>query len=662
MVMNLRTWKFMLGLSAATLALTSAVEAGTSPILGARGGLLTSIPNDAAICDDMFSRLEEQDRAVLVAEAETKKPSEEELAAELSDLLQACSYDGQAFKVDPRALAGSDGTDGREAVRNIMRFTGLPQNFKVVEGEVPNAAALIVMGSEGVPERVIAYNATFMKQVREATINNDWASISIMAHEIGHHLSGHTLLPGGSQPPIELEADKFSGFVLYKMGAALTDATKAISTLIPEEDGPTHPGRKKRLVAIEAGWTESCEQQAGPQCGGAEVVAVDPQPDANTGTKAEAGAATTGLAAGTPDGNTALAPSGGSEPSQDLAGLTREELEARLIEAMGELTKPGADIDAVSKTVDAINTAMATAKSAPVEKKKPLERHSGAVVDHVPKLDAASTPSKFDRFVYDEFGLFEPALREKLAKAAFDFAETNNIEIVTILAKDLQGRSADQYALDAMRQLRVGKLEVGNGAVLVLAPGSNEAGIALGAGLIVEYKDTSRLRESLGRILGLLENGMNPAGAGELLADTADRIMRDTRSMEWHVRFQSLEEMIATAEKADAVLKETGASYDPAKDPTANTLARLRAKIVTMAPSRDDKVLDVNDIHEKNVGPAMHVRSAEGRDVLVYVNPTAAALMPVSLEDGKTYSFVVRESFLKGDTPQFDLISYDLVE
>ena len=659
MVMNLRTWKFMLGLSAATLALTTAAEAGTSPILGARGGLLTPIPNDAAICGDMFSRLEEQDRAVLVAEAETKKPSEAELAAELSDLLQACSYDGQAFKVDPRALAGSDGTDGREAVRNIMRFTGLPQNFKVVEGEVPNAAALIVMGSEGVPERVIAYNATFMKQVREATINNDWASISIMAHEIGHHLSGHTLQPGGSQPPIELEADKFSGFVLYKMGAALSDATKAISTLIPEEDGPTHPGRGKRLVAIEAGWTESCEQQGGPQCGGAEVAVAEPQADTGSEAKAESGAATATSTAETEADTQALAPAGGGAAAGDLAGLTREELEVRLIEAMGDLTKPGADVDAVSRTVDAINTAMASAKSAPVKKQAMA---AVGPMDRVPKLDAASTPSKFDRFVYDELGMFDPAIKEKLAKAAFDFAASNNIEIVTIIAGDLQGRSADQYALDAMRQLRVGKMDVGNGAVLVVAPGSKETGIALGAGLLVEYETTEPLRGYLRSFLGLLDGGTRPPAASELIADAGDRIMRDTKFWEWSIRFQSLGDMIAADEKAEADRAATGEKYDPEKSPTWRKLARVRAEVVTLTPDKADKVLDVNDIHEKNVGPAMHVRSAEGRDVVVYVNPTAAALMPAPLETGKTYSLVLRESFLNADTPQFDLISYALVD
>ena len=39
----------------------------------------------------------------------------------------------------------------------------------------------------------------------------------------------------------------------------------------------------------------------------------------------------------------------------------------------------------------------------------------------------------------------------------------------------------------------------------------------------------------------------------------------------------------------------------------------------------------------------------------------SAALMPVPLEAGRTYAFVARENFLDADTPQVDLVSYDLV-
>ena len=189
--------------------------------------------------------------------AAVAKPSKAQLAAELAATLQACSYDGSPLAFSPPDLSKGGGT-GKQVVAEIMKYTGLPANFVVVEGKVPNAAAVIMQGPDQVPRRVIAYNPAFMGQVIEATKSNNWAPVSIMAHEIGHHLSGHTIVPGGSQPPIELESDKFSGFVLYKMGAPLADAQRAIATLIPEADGETHPGRRKRLAAIANGWTEAC--------------------------------------------------------------------------------------------------------------------------------------------------------------------------------------------------------------------------------------------------------------------------------------------------------------------------------------------------------------------------------------------------------------------
>ena len=200
--------------------------------------------------------------------AAVAKPSKAQLAAELAATLQACSYDGSPLAFSPPDLSKGGGT-GKQVVAEIMKYTGLPANFVVVEGKVPNAAAVIMQGPDKVPRRVIAYNPAFMGEVIQATKSNNWAPVSIMAHEIGHHLSGHTIVPGGSQPPIELESDKFSGFVLYKMGAPLADAQRAIATLIPEKDGETHPGRKKRLAAIASGWTEACELQGGgPQCSG----------------------------------------------------------------------------------------------------------------------------------------------------------------------------------------------------------------------------------------------------------------------------------------------------------------------------------------------------------------------------------------------------------
>ena len=116
------------------------------------------------------------------APASAPAPSKAELAAELANRLLACSYDGSPMLFSPPDLSKGTSADGQIVVAEIMKYTGLPQNFDVVEGEVPNAAAMIVIDSDKLPRRVIAFNRQFMGDVKNATKNNDWAPVSIMAH------------------------------------------------------------------------------------------------------------------------------------------------------------------------------------------------------------------------------------------------------------------------------------------------------------------------------------------------------------------------------------------------------------------------------------------------------------------------------------------------
>lgn len=141
-------------------------------------------------------------------------------------------------------------------MEDIISFTGLPANFKIQAAKVPNAAA-VVYGDQ----RYVFYNPKFMQTVEEST-NTNWASISILAHEIGHHLSGHTLKDGGSQPDMELEADEFSGYVLRKMGATLEEAQAAMRKLASPRPSATHPARDMRLISIERGWNKADAQIA----------------------------------------------------------------------------------------------------------------------------------------------------------------------------------------------------------------------------------------------------------------------------------------------------------------------------------------------------------------------------------------------------------------
>jgi predicted metalloprotease len=114
----------------------------------------------------------------------------------------ACSYFGERLTTDIYTFSSDD--EAQTALARITYASGIPTNFKLVAGNVPNACASLrwnpqIQGYD----RFIIYNQTFMLRLKNAT--NDWAALSILAHEVGHHLSGHSLISGGSRPELELE-------------------------------------------------------------------------------------------------------------------------------------------------------------------------------------------------------------------------------------------------------------------------------------------------------------------------------------------------------------------------------------------------------------------------------------------------------------------------
>jgi hypothetical protein len=153
--------------------------------------------------------------------------------------------------------AQSSTTPKRDILREITDVVGLKPRFELqATTAVQNAAAVVYGG-----KRFLLYNPSFVAEVNRAG-RSDWAGISILAHEMGHHLNGHTLKGGGSNPTDELEADEFSGFVLRKMGASLAEAQAGMAVVSDEEASPTHPGRSTRLKAISEGWQRASQQIA----------------------------------------------------------------------------------------------------------------------------------------------------------------------------------------------------------------------------------------------------------------------------------------------------------------------------------------------------------------------------------------------------------------
>ncbi len=560
-----------------------------------------------------------------VATAAATPTDQAALINEVAATLQACSYDGEPVSFNGKS--GDAPSDCRDMVARIMNFTGLPQNFVVVQADVPNAAAAILLDDQKIPKRVIAFNPRFIDVVVKATRGNIWAPVSIMAHEIGHHLSGHTITPGGSQPPIELEADKFSGFVLYKMGANLDDAQTALQALVPDgPDGKTHPGRARRLSAVREGWQQACVQQHGTCDDGRST------PLANNATPARSPARST---------------PGTAPPQSKPSTTSAQEVPANDIGSR--------DVAATASTRSSSGSAPAVGRHEPASSNAVTATVTGA--DQLPP--PGSIPSKGDRFIYDEFGVLDPAVKASFEAKLLAHARQHGVEIVTLLVRDLHGLEADQYALAMMRQLRVGKLDVGNGAVVVVAPEQGQAAVVWGPG-IARQMGLGNPTRSLGEWLKLgwpmCVRNHTCGNWTENLLLTADHMMRDTDEVEWTIRFQSISAMMqAREEKAEGSVG----------DPTYQKIATFQGTVIARNVKADYAGAFVNT-SRLAVNDAVHVQTDDGYKLMVYVVPGTESLMPGGdLKAGARYQFVARSGGLthnKNDTQEFELLSYSQLD
>lgn len=176
----------------------------------------------------------------------------------------SCTFSGAPLSGNVYSFKSS--IEAIQIVDAIVDLIGLKRNFEIRAANVANASATILPGSNGTYDRYILYSQTFMSNIINQT-NSYWSAIGIMAHEVAHHLNGHTL-KGGSKPPTELEADEFAGFIMYKMGANLKEAQTMFnnSTMHQPFESATHPATSARLEAIAVGWQRAREKE-GPSGG-----------------------------------------------------------------------------------------------------------------------------------------------------------------------------------------------------------------------------------------------------------------------------------------------------------------------------------------------------------------------------------------------------------
>jgi hypothetical protein len=147
------------------------------------------------------------------------------------------------------------------ALDDILNVIGASKRFVLQEcSNINNAVALTMNGV-----RYIIYDPEFMTSL---SYGDEWSNKFILAHEVGHHINGHTVdvLAANSSNKVslstsriqELESDEFAGFVLGRLGASLSDALSGVQSLSDKDDSySTHPSRSKRIAAIKKGFKES---------------------------------------------------------------------------------------------------------------------------------------------------------------------------------------------------------------------------------------------------------------------------------------------------------------------------------------------------------------------------------------------------------------------
>jgi hypothetical protein len=139
--------------------------------------------------------------------------------------------------------------EAKEYVNTMLDSINWKQNFTLREQNgINNAYATIISN-----RRYIVYDNDFLENL-DAYAGTKWASVSVLAHEMGHHYRNHVVDSRGSTPPKELEADYFSGYVMEKLGATLEEAKAAMNRIASPYASSTHPAKADRLNSIERGW------------------------------------------------------------------------------------------------------------------------------------------------------------------------------------------------------------------------------------------------------------------------------------------------------------------------------------------------------------------------------------------------------------------------
>ncbi|MCB0532529.1 MAG: hypothetical protein KDD14_10060 [Saprospiraceae bacterium] len=165
----------------------------------------------------------------------------------------SCSFGSEGPQTEYYTFEASE--EALRIVSDIVNSVGLTQNFTIRSADCKNALATVHD-----LQRYILYDTTFLENFN-AISKNQWGAYFVLAHEIGHHLNGHdfSIQDRLQRWKQELEADRFAGNVLFRLGATLEETTAGFRAFSLEQETAMHPAQQIRLEAVSDGWKKASE-------------------------------------------------------------------------------------------------------------------------------------------------------------------------------------------------------------------------------------------------------------------------------------------------------------------------------------------------------------------------------------------------------------------
>ncbi len=145
-----------------------------------------------------------------------------------------------------------------QIIKIITEEIGIAPNFTLKNcPSIQNAIAVINPLQNN--SRYILFDMDFFKYVYRNYQENKYAGLFVIAHELAHHINGHTISKNISSilelQKRELEADYFAGFILFKVGASEYDIIETLNKFPePLDNYSSHPRNSLRIKYALAGF------------------------------------------------------------------------------------------------------------------------------------------------------------------------------------------------------------------------------------------------------------------------------------------------------------------------------------------------------------------------------------------------------------------------